>query len=179
MPVFRFRKPIRRGELNHPIGFSRLGEKKVSDEPNKKMDLSVGRLETVRRKRMESIRNVGLGTSLVATATIGGIGYLSNGQPLRIGIMAGLAGAFQAALGAGGAHLANNRKVREATKNVGKELGERIQKTDELGNDLYGFLKKFTYVYINKKGEIVGTNRPRILVGRMRLESRKIIAEKY
>jgi hypothetical protein len=145
----------------------------------KKVGLSVSRLEAARKKRKFGARKTGIGIALTTASGAGAIAHYNNGQPLRTIMVAGITAAFAYAAGAGGIHLANNRKVREATRNVGRELGRRIQESDKKGNQIHNFLQKYRYVYINRKGELVGTNRPRILAGRMRLESKKILNQEY
>jgi len=64
------------------------------------------------------------------------------------------------------------KKVRKATRKVGRALHQEI----ESGNQpLIAFLKKYKYVYIDRKGNIGGTNRPRIIIGRMRLKTKDIL----
>ncbi|MFH0715063.1 MAG: hypothetical protein V1977_04890 [Candidatus Diapherotrites archaeon] len=93
------------------------------------------------------------GVSLVATITAGG------------------------AIGGAAQEFANQaKKVNKATKLVGRGIGEEAQKNQ----NLYAFLKKHRYVYIDKKGRVIGTNRGRILwMGRMRLDTRKILLNEY
>ncbi len=66
--------------------------------------------------------------------------------------------------------------LASATKNVGVALQKELEHSTELRD----FLGTHHYVYVDRKGNLVGTNRGRILgIGRIRLESHKILTGKY
>lgn len=98
-----------------------------------------------------------------------------------IGIMAGsmaITGSILGSLKGRSAYSSESRKVRAATNLVGKALSEEVLPNSELRN----FLNKWKYVFVNRKGEIVGSkvNVPKLFkVGYVRLETRKILDGTY
>jgi hypothetical protein len=69
-----------------------------------------------------------------------------------------------------------SQKVREATKLMGKGIYQEARRSQLLRDALMST----KYVYVNKDGKVVFTNRPRILgIGRIRLETKKILNGEY
>ena len=66
--------------------------------------------------------------------------------------------------------------VRQATHNVGAALHKAVRSNGELRE----FLARHKYIFIDRKGRVVGTNTKGILgAGRMRLETMKILKGEY
>lgn len=66
--------------------------------------------------------------------------------------------------------------IRNCTTAVGQALGKEAKKNKELRD----FLGETKYVFIDKKGNLIATNRKRFFgVGRLRLETKKILAGEY
>lgn len=72
---------------------------------------------------------------------------------------------------------ASKTYVKDATLKVGKALAKEIG--TNIG--LKRFLESYKYIYLDRKGHIIGTNKNRKLklFGRFRLESKKILDGKY
>ncbi|MFA6064979.1 MAG: hypothetical protein WCW44_00920 [archaeon] len=68
------------------------------------------------------------------------------------------------------------RLINFSTRTVGNALTQELAENEEL----LKIVKQHKYLFIDKKGGIVATNRPRILgIGRMRLDSQKILDGTY
>jgi hypothetical protein len=66
----------------------------------------------------------------------------------------------------------NSREIKKATKNISELLSKMASKDVSLAYEL----AKKEYAYINGEGELVLTNRPRVLgVGRIRISTKEII----
>ena len=78
-------------------------------------------------------------------------------------------------------HAANAKQVREATHLTGKALGDEARKNSKLRDFLeFNRLMRNDYVLINRKGEIVATNKERkFRIGRLRLEIKKNLNREY
>ncbi len=103
---------------------------------------------------------------------------LSHNTSFALGVtMIGSATALGVAAGPAVERVASNPGIRKATQLVGSSLSSLAKKNAELR----AFLNAHRYVYVNGKGQIVGTNMPRLIpgVGRIRLESKKILARDY
>ncbi|MDO8537833.1 MAG: hypothetical protein Q7S21_03015 [archaeon] len=77
-----------------------------------------------------------------------------------------------------GTHAHSTPKIRKATFMVGKALGIE----EKINTALHIFLGQWTYVFVNKKGELVGSrvNVPKLFgFGYIRLESKKILNGTY
>jgi len=73
-------------------------------------------------------------------------------------------------------YAASGKEVKKATKLVGKGLAQ-VAKQNKYLRDLLG---NYSYVIVDRKGNIKGTNSKRVLgIGRLRLESNKILTENY
>ena len=78
-------------------------------------------------------------------------------------------------LGPANTYFFSGQRVRIATKIVGNALAKEAKEDKVFGN----WLKKYKYVIIDSRGNITGTNLPRILgIGRIRLSTKKILEEK-
>ena len=96
-------------------------------------------------------------------------------QPVMTRENLAIAGAAGAGLGAVG-RLLMRGNVRQATHNVGAALHKAARSNGELRE----FLARHKYIFIDRKGRVVGTNTKGILgAGRMRLETIKILKGEY
>ena len=138
---------------------------------------AINELKSERKFRTRFFGAVGVG----GTAFAVGVGAMANkflNPYFSESVSKALLGAGIAALGAvAGMHAAESSSVRKATQKVGVVLHSELKKSPLLRE----FLEKYSYVFVDRKGNLVGTNHKRwfLRVGRIRLESKKIIAGEY
>ncbi|HLC92458.1 MAG TPA: hypothetical protein VJH23_02005 [archaeon] len=121
------------------------------------------------RRNLAVITSASLGLSI----STGGV-YMLTGEPHpRLVVPGALISAVLLNRIANGV---SNDSIHRATLLLGKALGEEAQKNQPLVE----FLKPWKYVFVDSTGMIAGTNRPRIAgIGRLRLETKKILEGKY
>ena len=84
----------------------------------------------------------------------------------------GRAATIAAPLGALVGNMVGSDRVKRATLIIGKELFKASKKDASL----HHFLSDYKYVFINRKGDLCGTNVPRFFgIGRMRLKTKEIL----
>ena len=143
-----------------------------------KVELSAQRQAVIdaRKERAKFIRKQSTGW-----AKVGGVAFavsaLATNPSFREGCTTIMHGAGWGTIaGSIDGYNTESKNVRKATKLVGEGLFEEAQKSKILTKELLS--KK--YVYVDKYGEIILTNRPRVLgIGRIRLDTRKIISGEY
>ncbi|MCX6800881.1 MAG: hypothetical protein NTZ73_01715 [Candidatus Diapherotrites archaeon] len=138
-------------------------------------------IKVLERARMKGMKNTVIKTTIgTHVGELYGFWNALLSATTNTSIMRGAGIYFKAtiaggAIGYGIGHAKNVPLVRRATKLVGRALYKEQKKN----RDLREFLEKYRYVYINMTGDIVGTRLPKIIFGRMRLRTSKIIAGKY
>ena len=141
-------------------------------------------LMNAREKRAEELRDtakvVGQLSGVIGGATALGAKILYNpsfNQGVKVlAISAAGTAVIGAAVGTVSRIKPEMKRVREATHLVWKGLLEAAEEN----RDLKSLLKRWPYVIVDKEGNIVGTNRQRFLkIGRVRLETNKILTGKY
>ncbi|PIN98098.1 MAG: hypothetical protein COT90_05820 [Candidatus Diapherotrites archaeon CG10_big_fil_rev_8_21_14_0_10_31_34] len=79
--------------------------------------------------------------------------------------------------GAAAGFKSSSKEIREATKTVKNELKNEVKENQ----DFKTFLGKYKFIFIDAKGNIVGTNKPRkkflgIKFGRLRIETKELLS---
>lgn len=138
--------------------------------------VAIDELLNARKNRTKTGNRSGRITGAVLGAYSVAHNVILENSDMRTGVARALvAAAAAAALGKGFGH-ANESRVANVTEQVGFALHEEVPHSPELKR----FLGSWRYVYIDRKGNLVGTNVGRFLkVGRMRLETNKILAGMY
>lgn len=134
----------------------------------------IQRLTKKRKERMSSTLLVakagGLGGYLGAVF-FGGIrspSFYNNVASCLVGTAVG------ASMGASIGHGAHRENIRLATANIARSL-RREAKTNP---PLVQFLRKYEYIFIDRKGRITGSNFSGMRVGRLRISTDKILSPK-
>lgn len=135
----------------------------------------IGVIEQVRQARRERVGpvvNGGLGGAVVGASTAVFPILLARGSE-RAGVIYGL---VTTAVGAVAQYGVNSGHVRRATRALEGSLRDHVGENRPLKT----FLEKNRYVFIDRKGQLTGTNLPRLVpgVGRIRLSSARILGKK-
>ena len=122
-----------------------------------------------RGSRAMVFAGIGAGTSAVGALTA----ELEMHSPIGKGLLrAAATSAIAAGAGFAAGYAHGNAEVRKATVSVGQIL----RKEARTNTELRGLFESHKYVYVDGKGNIAGTNMPRILLaGRLRLKSSDIL----
>jgi hypothetical protein len=137
-------------------------------------------LLSARAERTLSAASLGWNWSLKAMFFSGLIEkFAYNNSFHRTALVSSMAGIVLGAVGygVGSHHPFDIVQIRKATK----EVGAQIQLDIHVNIPLRLFIHRYRYVYVDSKGELVGTNLPRLIpgLGRIRLSCKKILADKY
>ncbi len=134
----------------------------------------INALKKSRQKRGESFRGwvtaggLGSAAQFVATAVI-------MNPSARVAIAHSLPAL---AMGVGVGSVLGRSNIRKATEEVGKVLSKEYKNNSN--QELIDIVNNHKYVFVDRKGVVVGTNMPRIAgIGRLRLDCKKIKSEKY
>ncbi len=96
-------------------------------------------------------------------------------EAVRLSLFTGSVGALA---GGAGSYLARSSKVKLVTRYLGKQLHKEYVKNHS-NQSFRDLVNNYKYVFVNRKGELIFTNLPRIVFGRMRLKCIDIRAGKY
>jgi len=159
---------------------------KEVDITNQRKDKYANSLSLRSKRRIEALKKHRKRRAVAtAEAALAGsmLGYVAAAQALRknsefeklLPVINACAATAAGGVG-GGVYLRHSEEVKKATNLLGVALAKETKKNSQLRD----FLLQYRYVIIDGKGNIKGTNSERFLkIGRIRLESKKILAGEY
>ena len=157
----------------------RSGCKKKPGELSSQARRTIKVLKGYRKRRLKWTAGGALTGTVMGL--YGGIQGLKNSKDfmrdfLRMAPIIAMCGAAAGIGVGGGMYMRHSEKVKKATMVVGHALGKEAKKNSSLKD----FLIQYPFVIIDAQGNIRGVYRKRFLkVGRIRLESEKILAGEY
>jgi hypothetical protein len=158
---------------------TKVGSFQLDIEPRKAI---IDLLARRRKRAREVAKGVGrAGISIGAPAIIGTIrepNFRTGLSLLTVGGLFVLVAPILAIVGYRGHYGVRSKKIKQATHLIGTGLAKEAQ----TNNKLRELLKNNRYVIIDRRGDIRGTNRSQkctLGIGRIRLESKKILEEEY
>lgn len=168
--------PKPRYRLVRSYGSPRIRRDRLVLEQGEKQDAIDGLLKA--RKNRSKLGNKMAKQGAGVVGSIAGIrNVVLENSSMRRGLAQVLVTAIAgAAAGKWFAYGASSIDITNATERVGVALHEEVPHSQELKR----FLGSWRYVYVDGKGNLVGSNVGRFLkIGRMRLETNKILAGMY